>query len=124
MTAAESLLWSRRLDGRTAGGTNPRVPPAEKPSNPKEGRAVTKAQEVYERVEALVASGVKKADAFRQVAEEYGREFNSIRGAYYAHTRSLGGSPKRSSKRSAAVDPIESAAIVLEKAIAAIDAEI
>jgi septal ring factor EnvC (AmiA/AmiB activator) len=85
---------------------------------------MTKAQEVYERVEALVASGVRKADAFRQVADEYGREFNSIRGAYYAHTRTLGGSPKRSSKSLAAVDPIESATIVLEKAVEAIDAEI
>jgi hypothetical protein len=55
------LMWSPRLDGRTAGGTNPRVPLAEKPSNLKEG-AVTKAQEVYERVEALVATGVTKAD--------------------------------------------------------------
>ena len=87
---------------------------------------MTKAQEVYERAEALVASGVKKADAFRQLAEEYGQEFNSIRGAYYAHTRSLGGgSPKRSGKRpSTPVDPIESATNVLEKAIEAIDAEI
>jgi hypothetical protein len=85
---------------------------------------MTKAQEVYERVEALVASGVRKADAFRQVADELGKPFNSMRGAYYAHTRSLGGSPKRSSKRETAVDPIESAAIVLEKAIEAIDGDI
>ncbi len=86
---------------------------------------MTKAQEVFERVEALVASGEKKADAFRQLALEYGSEFNSIRGAYYAHTRSLGGSPKRtSSKRSNALDPIESATIVLEKAIEAIDEQI
>ena len=87
---------------------------------------MTKAQEVYERTEALVASGAKKADAFRQLAEEYGQEFNSIRGAYYAHTRSLGGgSTKRSGKRpTTPVDPIESATEVLEKAIAAIDAEI
>ena len=85
---------------------------------------MTKAQEVYERTEALVASGVKKADAFRQLAEAYGTEFNSIRGAYYAHTRSLGGSTKRSSKRPTAVDPIESATNVLEKALEAIDADI
>ena len=85
---------------------------------------MTKAQEVYERVEALVASGVSKADAFRQVAEEYGQPFASIRGAYYAHTRSLGGSPKRSTKRLAAVDPIDAATIVLEKAIEAIDSDI
>jgi hypothetical protein len=113
------------VDGRTAGGTDIEVPLAAQSSTPYKEGAMTKAQEVYERVEALVASGVKKADAFRQVAEGYGREFNSIRGAYYAHTRSLGGSPKRSSKRSTtAVDPIESAMTVLEKAIEAIDNEV
>jgi hypothetical protein len=82
---------------------------------------MTKAQEVYERVEALVASGTRKADAFRQLAEEYGQPQNSIRGAYYAHTR-----PKDSSSRGSRVsrDPIESAVIVLEKAIEAIDGEI
>jgi len=85
---------------------------------------MTKAQEVYDRVEALVASGVRKADAFRQIADEFEQPFNSMRGAYYAHTRTLGGSPKRSSKRSTPVDPIESATIVLEKAVEAIDAEI
>jgi hypothetical protein len=87
---------------------------------------MTKAQQVYERTEALVASGATKADAFRQLAEEYGQEFNSVRGAYYAHTRSLGGdSPKRSGKRPAVtVDPIESATIVLEKAIESIDEQI
>lgn len=86
---------------------------------------MTKAQEVYERVEALVASGMQKADAFRQVAEEYGQPFNSMRGAYYAHTRSLGGSPRRSSRREVVpVDPIESATNVLEKALEAIEGEI
>lgn len=81
---------------------------------------MTKAQEVYERVEALVASGARKADAFRQLAEEYGQPQNSIRGAYYAHTR-----PKDPSSGSRTTrDPIESAVIVLEKAIDAIDGEI
>jgi hypothetical protein len=92
--------------------------------HPKEG-AVTKAQEVYERVEALVASGMKKADAFKTLATEYGQEVNSIRGAYYAHTRSPGnGQSRNRTARKAAVDPIESATIVLEKAIEAIDADI
>ena len=85
---------------------------------------MTKAQEVYERVEALVASGVEKADAFRQVADGYGQPPNSIRGAYYAHTRTLGGSPKRSSKRQTEVDPIVSATSVLEEALEAIDADV
>lgn len=82
---------------------------------------MTKAQEVYERVEALVAEGARKADAFRKLAEEYGQPQNSIRGAYYAHTRPGGTS---SSGSRLARDPIESAVIVLQKAIAAIDDEI
>ena len=37
------------------------------------GRAMaTKAQQVYERIEALVAGGVKKADAFRQLCLRVG----------------------------------------------------
>ena len=88
---------------------------------------MTKAQEVYERVEALVASGTTKAEAFRQLATEYGQEVNSIRGAYYAHTRSPGNGNSEARSRTtkkAAADPIESATIVLETAIESIDAEI
>ena len=86
---------------------------------------MTKAQEVYERVEALVASGMKKADAFRQAAEEFGQPFNSMRGAYYAHTRSTGQSAPRTRKRQTTTeDAIDSAVIVLNRAIASIDGEI
>ena len=75
---------------------------------------MTKAQEVYERVEALVASGTRKADAFRQVADEFGQPFNSMRGAYYAHTRTLaapsGSKSRRPRKReTTTLDAIESA---------------
>ena len=86
---------------------------------------MTKAQEVYERVEALVVSGVRKADAFRQVAEEFGQPFNSMRGAYYAHTGTLGGTPARARKTApAAIDPIEQATGVLSKALEAIDEQV
>jgi hypothetical protein len=86
---------------------------------------VTKAQQVYEKVEALVASGTRKADAFRQVADELGQPFNSIRGAYYTHTRSLGGTPGRSRKREQApVDPIEAATSVLNRALEVIDEQV
>ena len=86
---------------------------------------MTKAQEVYEKVEALVASGVRKADAFRQVAEELQQPFNSMRGAYYAHTRTLGGSPSRPRKQAASNgDPIEQATSVLTRAVESIDAEV
>lgn len=89
---------------------------------------MTKAQEVYERVEALVAAGTKKADAFRTLADEYGQPFNSIRGSYYAHTRTLGsgeGSP--SSPRSSRMqrqDPIAQALAVLQKALDSVDDDI
>jgi predicted RNase H-like nuclease (RuvC/YqgF family) len=86
---------------------------------------MTKAQEVFERVEALVASGTKKADAFRQVAEEFGQPFNSMRGAYYAHTRSTGQAAPRTRKRQTTTeDAIASAVTALNRAVAAIDSEI
>jgi acyl dehydratase len=86
---------------------------------------MTKAQEVYERVEALVASGMKKADAFRQVAEEYGQPFNSMRGAFYSYTRSIGQSAPRTRKRQTTTeDAIASAVTALNRAVDAIDAEI
>jgi len=86
---------------------------------------MTKAQEVYERTEALVASGSRKADAFRQLADELGQPFNSIRGAYYTHTRSLGGTPGAPRKRGRiSIDPIEQATSVLNQALDAIDEEV
>jgi hypothetical protein len=86
---------------------------------------MTKAQEVYDRVEALVASGLKKADAFKQVADEFGQPFNSMRGAYYAHTRTLGGTPGAARKRATApTDPIEQASSVLTAALEAIDDQV
>ncbi len=86
---------------------------------------MTKAQEVYERVEALVSSGVTKADAFRQLAEEYGQPVKSLQGAYYSHSRKANGGKARSRKRETTpADAVESAKAVLEKAIDDIDAEI
>ena len=86
---------------------------------------MTKAQQVYEKVEALVASGSRKADAFQQVADEFGQPFNSMRGAYYAHTRTLGPSAPRARKQGTANgDPIEQATTVLTKAVESIDAEV
>jgi hypothetical protein len=81
---------------------------------------LTKAQEVYERVEALTATGVKKAEAFRQLADEFGQPFNSLRGSYYAHVRTLGGPPAQPRQRRS-MDPIESATAVLEQALEGID---
>ena len=90
---------------------------------------MTKAQQVYEKVEALVASGVRKADAFHQVADEYGQPFNSIRGAYYAHTRATTGGGTSSSARKVkreftTADAIESATQLLTRAIEQIESDV
>ncbi len=45
--------------------------------------AITKAQKIYEEVERRIASGTDKADAFKALAEETGRPFDSLRGSYY-----------------------------------------
>ena len=84
---------------------------------------MTKAQEVYERTEALVASGVSKADAFKQLADQYGQPVNSIRGAYYAHTSTLGGTPRSSRKRRTA-DPLAEALSALEEGLESVDDEV
>jgi hypothetical protein len=92
---------------------------------------MTKAQEIYERVNELVAQGSKKADAFREVAEEYKQPFNSMRGAYYAHQRTLTGDTPTSPRERTArtrnkqpIDPIASATSILSDAITLIDEEI
>jgi hypothetical protein len=85
----------------------------------------TKAQQVYERIEALVASGTKKADAFRQLAEETGQPVKSLQGAYYQHTKKLAGGTTRPRKRETTpADAVDSAKAVLATAIEQIDAEI
>lgn len=87
---------------------------------------MTKAQQVYEAIEAQVASGTKKADAFRQLAEETGKPVKSLQGAYYQHTKKLGGgTPSKARKRETTPqDAVESAQALLEQAVDSIDAEI
>jgi hypothetical protein len=84
---------------------------------------MTKAQAVFERVEALVASGVRKADAFQQVADELGQPLRSTRSAYYTHTRTIGGTPGAKHKQAPA-DPIEQAVSVLNRALEVIDEQV
>ncbi len=89
---------------------------------------MTKAQQVYERIEALVASGLTKAEAFRQLAEELGSPAKSLQGAYYQHTKKLGiggnGTRKTRKRETTPADALEDAKAVLKEAIDSIDAEI
>ena len=96
---------------------------------------MTKAQEIYDKVEAMIASGeVKKADAFKTLAEQYGQPVDSLRGAYYQHKRVLdnggnpptsGGGTRRTRRRETTSETaVESAIATLRRAIDSIDAEI
>jgi predicted nucleic acid-binding Zn-ribbon protein len=88
--------------------------------------AKTKAQEVYEAAEVLVASGTPKAEAFKQLAEQYGQPVDSIRGSYYSWKKQLeGGKPARTRKReTTAADAVEQAIATLRRSLDAIGAEI
>lgn len=87
---------------------------------------MTKSQEVYEKVEALIAGGTSKADAFKQLAEEYGQPVNSVRGSYYQHTRpgngGTGSKPRR--RETTPEDALADARRALERAIESVDREV
>jgi hypothetical protein len=85
---------------------------------------VTKAKEVFTKVEALIAGGTSKADAFKQLAEEYGQPVNSIRGSYYAKTRSEGDSSKPRRRETTLDVALAEARKGLEQAIVNIDREV
>jgi hypothetical protein len=91
---------------------------------------VTKAEEVFTRVEQLVSEGVAKADAFKRLAEEYGQPVNSVRGSYYQFSRRTGdqaedATPRRTRRRETTPeDALADARAALERALGAIDREV
>jgi hypothetical protein len=89
--------------------------------------AATKAQEIFEEVEKRIASGIEKADAFKQLADETGRPYDSIRGSYYSHKKKLEGGeskPRTRRRETTPDDAIADARAALERAIASIDREV
>jgi hypothetical protein len=87
---------------------------------------MTKAAEVYERVNALVEQGQSKADAFRTLAEQYGGQpIKSLQGIYYTQARKVSGGSRRSPRReTTSATAVERAVAVLEKSLGDIDSEI
>jgi hypothetical protein len=87
--------------------------------------AMSKAEEVYTKAEALIASGMSKADAFKKLAEEYGQPVNSIRGSYYSFSASKGNGKSRPRRRETTPeDALADARASLERSIHAIDREV
>jgi hypothetical protein len=90
----------------------------------------TKAEEVYLEIERRIASGVEKADAFKALAEETGRPFDSLRGSYYSHKRKIegtepGAKPSRTRRRATTPDDaLADARAALERAVGSIDREV
>jgi len=87
--------------------------------------AMSKAEQVYTKTEALIAEGVSKADAFKKLAAEYGQPVNSIRGSYYSHTSGKNGGTSRPRRRETTPeDALADARAALERSIANIDREV
>lgn len=97
----------------------------------------TKAQQTHEKVIALVDGGMTKAEAFKQLAAEYGQPVDSVRGAFYGHKRALERGDeqgngersrtavRRSRKRETTTeDAVASAVATLHGAIDAIEVEL
>jgi hypothetical protein len=95
----------------------------------KENLMATKAEQIYDEINALVESGTSKADAFKHLAEKAGRPADSFRGAYYAHKKKIEGGdsarPSRPRRRETTPsDALEDARAALERAIDSIDREV
>ena len=88
---------------------------------------MTKGQEIYDKVNELVASGTDKADAFRQLSESLKRPFDSVRGSYYSHKKKIEGGETKSRTRRRETTPedaLADARASLERSIASIDREV
>jgi hypothetical protein len=91
------------------------------------GVDVTKAEEIYTKVEEKVAEGMTKPDAFRELATALGIKYDSVRGGYYTHKKLLdgGGSPSRPRRRETTPeDAVADARATLERALESIDREV
>lgn len=90
----------------------------------------TKAEQIWDEINALVEGGMTKANAFKELAESYGQPIDSIRGSYYTHKRKLEGGepnakPSRTRRRETTPDDaLADARAALERAIDSIDREV
>jgi hypothetical protein len=86
---------------------------------------MTKAQEVYEKVNTLIDGGISRPDAFKQVASEYGQPVHSIRGSFYSYSRgAVGGSTRTRRRETTPEDALADARASLERSLDAIDREV
>lgn len=84
----------------------------------------SKAQEIYERVEAVAAKGHSKKDAHEIVAKEFDMKPSSIRGAVYQARKANGETGPRRVRETTTEGAVASAIDTLETARDAIDDEV
>lgn len=90
---------------------------------------MTKAQEIQQRVDALIAEGKPRAEAFKQLAAELGIKYDSVRGAYYTAAKASGGeggsrSSRTRRRETTPEDALADARAALTRALEAIDREV
>jgi hypothetical protein len=85
---------------------------------------MSKAQDIYDRVEAVAAEGHSKKEAHAIVAKEFGMKPSSIRGAVYQARKANGETGPRRVRETTTEGAVASALETLEQAREAIDDEV
>lgn len=85
---------------------------------------MSKAQDIYDRVEAVAAEGHSKKEAQEIVAKEFGMKPSSIRGAVYQARKANGEAGPRRVRETTTEGAVASAVETLERARDAIDEEV
>jgi hypothetical protein len=85
---------------------------------------MSKAQDIYDRVEAVAAEGHSKKEAHEIVAKEFGMKPSSIRGAVYQARKASGLTGPRRVRETTTEGAVASAVTTLEQAREAIDDEV
>lgn len=85
---------------------------------------MSKAQDIYDRVEAVAAEGHTKAEAHEIVAKEFGMKPSSIRGAVYQARKASGLTGPRRVRETTTEGAVAQAIDTLEDAHDAIDDEV
>jgi hypothetical protein len=85
---------------------------------------MSKAQDIYDRVEAVAAEGHSKKEAHVIVAKEFGMKPSSVRGAVYQARKANGEAGPRRVRETTTEGAVASAKATLEGAREAIDEEV
>lgn len=85
---------------------------------------MSKAQDIYERVEAVASEGHSKKEAHEIVAKEFGMQPSSVRGAVYQARKANGQTGPRRVRETTTEGAVASAISTLESAREAIDEEV